>query len=83
MEETPSGFPVVNILMAINGADNTEFIEVSAYGDLAGLVCEYCIKSTLIHVVGTLRYKKEVSKIKVKAVHIQFISGLNPNSREN
>lgn len=73
LRETTEKIPVTNILVAVNNKNDTDFLEVSAYGDLAKQICEYCTKGTTVLVQGKLRYYKDDKKLKVNAQTVQFI----------
>ncbi len=74
LEYTLKDIPVTNILLAINIKDNVDFIEVIAYGDTAIDVCNHCTINTEVFVKGTLKYFKDIGKLKVKVKKIQFVS---------
>lgn len=76
LEETGKGTPVCNILLAINGKSDADFIEATAYGDSAKDICDFCQKGTEVLIEAKLKYNREVGKIKVKILDIQFVGGI-------
>ncbi len=75
LETTGKGNPVCNILIAINGRGEADFIEATAYGDSAKDICDFCQKGTEVLLEGKLKYNREVGKLKVKVMSIQFVGG--------